>query len=187
MILINNLGLNIIISMEKNINKKLDGFQVKLKEDILTKIKDLGITEKCPNESLILNEFISNYTKLIINKQDLVKRKRNKNEIVDNERCNAKRANGEQCSRRKKEGELFCGTHLKGVPHGEIIEKKENVIHEVKKEVFSQEIKGITYFLDYENNVYNTGDIVAGIKNPGIIAKYTKSTTGEIHIPELNI
>ena len=173
--------------MEKSINKKLDCFQVKLKEDILSKINDLGITEKCPNESLILNEFISNYAKLCINKEDLMKRKRVKNEIVENERCNAKRANGEQCSRRKKTDELFCGTHLKGVPHGEIIEKKTKVVSEVKKEVFAQEIKGITYFLDYENNVYDTADIVANIKNPKIIAKYTKTTTGEINIPEFNI
>lgn len=173
--------------MEKSINKKLDCFQVRFKEEILSKINDLGISEKCPNESLILNEFITNYLKFIINKEDLMKRKRVKNEIVENERCNAKRANGEQCSRRKKTGESFCGTHLKGVPHGEIIEKKEKVISEVKKEVFAQEIKGITYFFDYENNVYDTADIVAGIKDPKIIAKYTKSSTGDVHIPEFNI
>ena len=52
------------------------------------------------------------------NKEDFIKRKRIKNIVPNYERCIAKRANGEQCTRRNKNGEQFCGTHIKGTPHG---------------------------------------------------------------------
>ena len=39
--------------------------------------------------------------------------------IPPNERCCGIRANGQQCTRRKKEGQdKYCGTHIKGTPHG---------------------------------------------------------------------
>jgi hypothetical protein len=173
--------------MEKIINKKLDIVQTEFKNAIIIKITDLGIQSKCPNESLILIDCINKYNKFLIMKEDLIKRKRVKNTITDCERCNAKRANGEQCSRRKKENELFCGTHLKGVPHGEIQFKNETKPTGLKKEVFVQEVKGIIYYFDYENNVYDISDIMAGVKDPKIIAQYTKSTDGEFHIPLFNL
>ena len=41
--------------------------------------------------------------------------------ILKTEQCNGLRANGMRCTRRKKNGdEKFCGTHIKGTPHGTI-------------------------------------------------------------------
>ena len=41
--------------------------------------------------------------------------------IPPDERCCGLRANGQQCTRRKKEGQdKYCGTHIKGTPHGTI-------------------------------------------------------------------
>ena len=46
-------------------------------------------------------------------------RRRRKIVIESNERCCALRSNGSRCTRRKKDGnEKFCGTHIKGTPHG---------------------------------------------------------------------
>ena len=48
-----------------------------------------------------------------------MKRKRVKNVVHLSDRCCAKRANGEQCTRRRKDTTTeYCGTHLKGTPHG---------------------------------------------------------------------
>ena len=56
----------------------------------------------------------------MLSKEDFQKRKRVKNVVPQFERCGAKRANGEQCTRRKKDDSCFCGTHVKGTPHGEV-------------------------------------------------------------------
>ena len=40
--------------------------------------------------------------------------------VPSSEKCNAKRANGTQCTRRKKQDSCYCGTHIKGTPHGTI-------------------------------------------------------------------
>jgi len=41
-----------------------------------------------------------------------------------------------------------------------------------KMEVFAQEIRGILYYIDAFQNVYNTEDIMMNKENPAIIAKY---------------
>ena len=41
-----------------------------------------------------------------------------------------------------------------------------------KKEIFLQEINGILYYLDHDNNVYNTTDIINNKINPSVFAKY---------------
>ena len=84
------------------------------------------------------------------------------------------RANKQQCTRRKKKGEKFCGTHIKGIPHGELNEVQQKKTHNLKQ-VFAQEIKGIVYWIDDENNVYDNQDIFQNKDNPKIIAKYTKT------------
>ena len=63
-------------------------------------------------------EYIYEYPRLVICKEDLIKRKRIKNSIPCLNRCSAKRADGDQCTRRRKDGCDFCGTHAKGTPHG---------------------------------------------------------------------
>jgi hypothetical protein len=100
------------------------------------------------------------------------------------DRCCAKRANGEQCTRRKKEE--YCGTHMKGTPHG-IVDLNQDVTQTTTKvEVWAQDIKGIIYYVDKDMNVYNAEDIVSNKNNPKVIAKYSKD--GENYsIPEFNL
>ena len=101
-------------------------------------------------------------------------------------RCNAKRANSEQCTRRKKEGFEYCGTHLKGTPHGICLSGETDKPLTHKIEVWVQDIQGIVYYIDKANNVYQAEDIIVNKMNPKIIAKYVKN--GEHYsIPEFNI
>jgi hypothetical protein len=60
----------------------------------------------------------------------------------------------------------------------------ETVSHKV--EVFAEEIFGIVYYVDKQNNVYNTEDILEGKPNPKIIAKCIKQS-GVITIPDLGL
>jgi hypothetical protein len=102
------------------------------------------------------------------------------------DRCCAKRASNEQCTRRKKEGCEYCGTHLKGTPHGIVDAQNEQKNTTQKIEVYAQDIQGIVYYIDKNNNVYQAEDIISNKVNPKIIAKYVKD--GEIYsIPEFNM
>jgi hypothetical protein len=96
------------------------------------------------------------------------------------------RANNEQCTRRKKNSEKFCGTHIKGIPHGEISNDNKNVQTIIKKEIWAQDINGIIYYIDDENNVYEHTDIINNIMNPKIIAKYEKITKTTIEKDKVN-
>ena len=158
--------------MKKQINLKVSSFINKFKEDIVKKIKDYNDSE-CSLAELIA--YIYNKENVNIEKTDLNKRKRIKNNVPFHERCNAIRANNEQCTRRKKEGEKFCGTHIKGRPHGEINEEKHSEQDTcVKIQIWAEEISGIIHHLDDKNNVYDPEDIFQNKKNPKIIAHYTK-------------
>ena len=157
--------------MEKRINKKIEGYLTKFKDDLREKVLGINIEN---HHMLPLIEYIYEYDRLAINKDDLVKRKRIKNSIPNMNRCNAKRADGQQCTRRRKDNCEFCGTHVKGRPHGlitnEIIETDINK----KLDVYAQEINGVVYYLDKFNNVYKTEDIMKNIINPKIIGKYER-------------
>lgn len=118
-----------------------------------------------------LMEMVTDYDKIKLCGDDLVKRKRVKNIVPLFDRCIAKRANGEQCTRRKKEGEGYCGTHTKGRPHGSVNETPENMVTNKKVEVWIQEIKGIVYYVDADKNVYDPEDILLNKINPKVIMK----------------
>jgi hypothetical protein len=170
--------------MEKRINKKLETYVTNFKDTVCKKIKDFPFQEKSHANELI--EFIYEYERLSLSKDDLIKRKRIKNSIPVSNRCNAKRANGEQCTRRRKDKCEYCGTHVKGTPHGYIL-MNENIEESIQKmEVFAEEIFGIVYYIDKFNNVYKTEDILDGKQNPRIIAKCVKQN-GVFCIPELGL
>jgi hypothetical protein len=116
-------------------------------------------------------ELMMGFESLQFGTEDVVKRKRIKNIVPLFDRCVAKRANGEQCTRRKKEGEGYCGTHIKGRPHGCVNETQENMVTNKKVEVWIQEIKGIIYYVDANKNVYDPEDILANKVNPKVIMK----------------
>jgi hypothetical protein len=159
--------------MEKRINKKISIHMTVFKSKLIQQLKahNIDINPSNNGNAYDLVSFIYNYPTIEILKEDLIKRKRVKNTVPLCYRCCALRANGEQCSRRKKDNEKFCGTHIKGIPHGEISNKPIKPTHR-KVQCWIQEIQGISYYIDGEGNVYNHEDIVNNNVNPNIIAKY---------------
>jgi hypothetical protein len=170
--------------MEKRLNKKLETYITTFKDSIREKATQIGLAKNDEVNKLLM--FIYDYDRLSFEKEDFQKRKRVKNFVPIFDRCCAKRANSEQCTRRKKDGCEFCGTHVKGTPHGVVDAQNEVKVTTQKVEVWAQDIQGIIYYIDKLNNVYQAEDIMANKMNPKIIAKYTK--VGEQYsIPDLNI
>lgn len=170
--------------MEKKLNRKIADYIVEHKQSIKQKAISLQFSEEQKIEELL--QYIYNLERLTLTKDDVSKRKRIKNTIPVVNRCHAKRANGEQCTRKQKSGHCFCGTHVKGAPHGEISineNKNEDII---TCEVFAEEIGGIVYYLDKNFNVYSTEDILKKKQNPEIIAKYTLNNN-VYNIPKFGI
>jgi hypothetical protein len=171
--------------MERRLNKKVETYIATFKDNIREKVTQLGLNNDVKSTQLL--QFIYDYDRLSFNKEDFQKRKRVKNFVPIYDRCCAKRANDEQCTRRRKDGSEYCGTHMKGTPHGILdVQNDANKINTQKVEVWAQDIQGIVYYIDKSNNVYDTSDIIKNQMNPKIIAKYVKN--GENYsIPELNI
>lgn len=158
--------------MEKRICSKIDTYLADLKTNVRNKIISMDLDKDKMNE---LAEFITEYSRLSLDKEDFVRRKRLKNAIPQNNRCNALRANGEQCTRRRRDDCEFCGTHYKGTPHGLIHGEDSGLAQSCAKqsvELVVEDIGGIVYYLDKNNNVYNTEDVLRGTENPAIIGKY---------------
>ena len=162
--------------MEKKINTKIECYLDDFKQNIKSWIEE--------NENINFNaksdllKFIFDYDKLNLQKEDFSKRKRLKSNVPQYLRCMARRANGEQCTRKKKLEFDFCGTHDTNRPHG--IVTNDNVLHKDTKkvEVWLQDINGIIYYIDNNNNIYKTEDIMANITNPSVIAKYKIDVDG---------
>ena len=78
-------------------------------------------------------------------------------------------------------------THSKGTPHGLIDTNVEDIQPQQRSiEVFAQNIRGIVYYIDKYNNVYNTEEIMSNKLNPQVVAKWEKNNDG-YSIPEFNI
>jgi isopropylmalate/homocitrate/citramalate synthase len=170
--------------MEKRLTKKAETYFTTFKESIREKVTQMGLTKSEEMNQIL--QYVYDYERLSFDKEDFQKRKRVKNFVPIFDRCCAKRASDEQCTRRKKEGCEYCGTHLKGTPHGIVDMQSEHKSTTQKIEVYAQDIQGIIYYIDKNNNVYQAEDIVSNKINPKIIAKYLKD--GENYsIPEFNI
>lgn len=170
--------------MERRLNKKVETYITTFKDNIREKATQLGLINDVKSTQLL--QYVYDYDRLSFGKEDFQKRKRVKNFVPIYDRCCAKRAAGEQCTRRRKEGSEYCGTHMKGTPHGITETSDEPKNNTQKIEVWAQDIQGIVYYIDKTNNVYDTADIIQNKVNPKIIAKYIN--TGEcFSIPELNI
>lgn len=170
--------------MEKRINKKIEEYVGAFKNAIHKKITYANFEDK--EKVIDVLEFVLEYNRLVLEKDDFIKRKRVKNSIPNINRCNAKRANGEQCTRRRKEECEFCGTHYKGRPYGIIHENDLVNVSTQKFEVFAEDIQGIMYYIDRFCNVYRTEDILNGKENPDIMAKCVYEN-GAYTIPSLGI
>ena len=171
--------------MERRINKKIENYISEFKDNVKQKASELGLNTD-PKLSQIV-QYIYDYDRLALCKEDFMKRKRVKNIVHLSDRCCAKRANGEQCTRRRKDNTTeFCGTHLKGTPHGICDLEEDDKPKGIQIEVWAQDIQGIVYYIDKASNVYNMEDIMQHKVNPKIIAKYVK--IGDTYmIPEFNI
>ena len=170
--------------MERRLNKKVETYITTFKDSIREKATQLGLNSDVKSTQLL--QYIYDYDRLSFNKEDFQKRKRVKNFVPIYDRCCAKRASNEQCTRRRKEGSEYCGTHMKGTPHGIVDVHDEGKVNTQKVEVWAQDIQGIVYYIDKFNNVYDTADIIKNQVNPKIIAKYVKINE-TYSIPELNI
>ena len=156
--------------MEKRINGKVTDYIDNLKNKIKTYVAENE--NICFKEKSDLLKFIYDFEKIEINKQDFVKRKRSKSVVPFYNRCIAKKPCGDQFTRKKKTVSNYCGTHDKNRPHGELneCEKEENILKKV--EIWIQEINGISYYIDKNNNIYKTEDMLCNSQNPKIYAKY---------------
>jgi hypothetical protein len=170
--------------MERRLNKKVEGYITSFKDSIREKATSMDMLKNEQVSQLL--QYIYDYDRLSFNKEDFQKRKRVKNFVPIFDRCCAKRASCEQCTRRRKDGSEYCGTHLKGTPHGIVDTQNEPKNTTQKVEVHAQDIQGIIYYIDKNNNVYQAEDIISNKINPKIIAKYVKD--GEKYsIPEFSI
>ncbi len=163
--------------MEKKINTKIECYLDDFKQNIKTWIEENNDINFNAKSDLL--KFIYDYDKLNLEKEDFNKRKRIKSNIPQYLRCMAKRANGEQCTRKKKFDNDYCGTHDKNRPHGEVSGQVISFKDTKKVEVWIQEINGIIYYIDNNNNIYKTEDILSNITNPSIISKYKIDDEGK--------
>jgi hypothetical protein len=156
--------------MDRKLNKVIAEYVGNFKKCVKEKALQLNFTEDPKIHELI--EYIYNYERLILSKEDVSKRKRVKNTIPCMNRCTAKRANGEQCTRKQKAGFVYCGTHVKGIPHGTISSNVEENNSYINAEVIAEEIHGIVYYLDKNGNIFSTEDVLKQVPNPKVIARY---------------
>ena len=157
--------------MKKNIQKKTNLFFEKFKNDI----KNHKSSSK---DELI--QYIYDYPTLMFKDDDFKKRKRTKNIIPFCNRCIAIKSTNTQCTRRKKDNFDFCGTHIKGRPHGVINNIEKPAFKKIS--VFTEDINGIICHVDNFGNVYDPHDIHDNIENPKIINKYIKDDNNKIII-----
>jgi len=169
--------------MEGRINSRVLQHQVDFKNALALKI---GGLEPLNKQELL--QFIYDYEVLTLEKSDFAKRTRVKNIVPLHERCTARRAEGgEQCTRKRRDDCLFCGTHVKGTPHGVIEDGQGDGGAQTQVEVVAKEIKGIIYYVDQNSNVYKTEDVVQNKTNPKVIAKYAVLPDGSLCIPEFDL
>lgn len=188
------------VIMEKQINRKVEQHFVEFKMAIKTffqqkeaevrpkrKIKQEDMNEMNENYTSEFMQYVFDYPHVVFNKEDFQKRKRVKNVVEQNELCVARRANGEQCTRRRHDTQQFCGTHCKGQPHGIAVHDDAQTKPLIKIEVWVQDIKGINYYIDSNNNVYKPDDIVSNKPNPAVIAQWVLNEANVYSIPAFGI
>jgi hypothetical protein len=178
--------------MEKHIKRKVDQYQVQYKTDQQKWIQDRQVQLTTPDGVNVTSEYfqyVFDYENPTFLKEDFQKRKRVKNIVEQGDRCIARRAKGggEQCTRRRREMQQFCGTHCKSQPHGIAIQDTAHTKPLTKIDMWVQDIKGINYYIDSNNNVYKPEDIVSNKPNPAVIAQWLLSEANVYTIPAFGI
>ena len=161
--------------MEKNIQTKINNYQEQFKNNLNDWLNENEASIICgkinDDKTNDFRQHLSDFPRLELTNLDFQKRKRIKNNVPDYNRCIAMKCNGERCSRKQKNDDTqFCGTHIKGAPHGKFTNNQEI---NMKKQVnlWLQEINGISRYIDQNNNIYSTQDILGKINPPKIIGK----------------
>lgn len=158
--------------MENRVNRIVETYFTDFKDEMRTLINNLDFHK---DYKTTLLEFLYNYDKLEITKENITKRKRVKNVLPVNDRCIACRANGEQCTRRRKDENEYCGTHVKNRPYG-VITNMEKTQNTVSISLRVEDVNGIVYHVDDLNNVYDNEDIINKVCMPRIIGKFSSIT-----------
>lgn len=202
--------------MERRVNKRINEYVSGLKQSVKTEIIKIieknkesngDKTAECDKALRSLLQYVCDYEKCELTSTDFEKRKRSKNNVPIHEQCIAKKADGSRCTRRKRDGSHFCGTHIKGTPHGFIEENTStgetdgasikinsmvapsNLVspNKTKKvEIWLEDINGIMHYIDNNFNVYDNEDIKKGINNPKVIYKYEKDYVNGAEIYTIN-
>lgn len=175
--------------MERRLSKKIQGHINTMNDDIKQWLLENNmriVDVENADRSDMLSTYLGNYKEITFTKEDFLKRKRVKNMAPQHERCLAKRADGSQCTRRKKCEDQYCGTHIKGTPHGTVSADSDAPPTTKNVDVWTEDIKGINYFIDAEKNVYKAEDIMENKQNPNVIGKWEK-VDGLYTIPSLNV
>lgn len=185
------------------LNKSVETHLIQFKQDIQHKLNVLELirTDSSEEERTKMREFMEyvfEYPKLVLTKPEsstttsstttVAHETRtdamSNTESVEQPYCIAKRSDGVQCTRKKKKNCEFCGTHAKIEQlHSEKNQSSPSSIH--KMEVNAVVIHGIIYYIDVNNNVYHTEDILENKENPRIIAKAVKYGDNSYSIPDL--
>lgn len=120
----------------------------------------------------LASELVGNSSPMVLTAEHFACRQRQKNPVPWYDRCGALKAGGGRCTRRRQETSLFCGTHVKGQPHGCVDATGDAPTARVT--VSSEEVRGILHWFDEAGNVYSQEDVYANIPNPRVIARYTR-------------
>jgi len=180
--------------MERRIQQKINDYLADFKESIKNNFNELirdnhNLQDNIHELQIKHIQNIYNFPTLQLTEEDFRKRKRIKNNIPLEDRCCAFRANKQQCSRRKLQKHNFCGTHLKGQPHGSIDNQDIDTTQTIS--IWAEDIKGIHYYIDNNGRVYDNNDVLTNKINPKVIAMYTVEvdTDGKnvYSIPEFGI
>ena len=142
------------------------------------------------NDSIIesIIEYIKSYTIENIEVAEKIKEDPKELYTVNTDICIAKISQGAQCSRKHKKGNVYCGTHIKRQPTGVVDDnvKAANVKLTKKIDIWVQLIKGINYYIDENNNVYDPEHILSLKQNPDVIYKWKLNDKSEYEIIELD-
>ena len=146
------------------------------KDDILKIISknEYSIKNKGEDVTNIFTKYIKNFT---IGDVELVEEPSVNATLSDrtnSDICIAKISQGMRCSRKHKKDSVYCGTHIKRQPTGVVEEliKPSYVKMEKKVDIWIQLIRGINYYIDENNNVYDPEHILSLNKNPSVIYKW---------------
>lgn len=115
-----------MVEFKENISKKAGELQTQNqhKEKTSTSKENSNMNMSDPVLTSLI-QYIYDYPRIAFSKEDIEKRKRAKNIVPLCDRCIAKRAANVQCTRKKKQGQEYCGTHMKGTPHGLTTDESE--------------------------------------------------------------